>query len=83
MRSITPIKLIVLGYSLVFIDKFSSASPLKTRSNYGLKDSHPVPAGWHKVERAWSEEHIHLKIGLRHGQFDELERHLYEGTAIS
>lgn len=62
---------------------FTVASPFHVRSTYVVKDDHPVPPGWEIIERAPREEQIHLQIGLKHGRFDELERHLYEGLAHS
>lgn len=59
------------------------SSPVKVRSEYGLKDRHVVPSQWRKIDRAPANHIIHLKIALRQGRFDELEQHLYEGTRAS
>jgi tripeptidyl-peptidase-1 len=56
----------------------NTAQPL-IQSPYAVKDNHTVPSGWEITARAPGEQQIHLQIGLKHGQFDELERHLYEG----
>lgn len=57
------------------------ASPIKARSStaYQVKETHFVPRGWKKVERASADQVINLQIGLKQGNFEELERHLYEG----
>lgn len=55
-------------------------SPVTVRSSYAVKDTHHVPAKWSKVRRAPSSHTIHLQIGLKQSQFNELERHLYEGS---
>jgi tripeptidyl-peptidase-1 len=55
------------------------ASPVSARSPYAVKDTHHVPSKWTKVGAAPSSHIIHLQIGLKQSQFDELERHLYEG----
>ena len=55
-------------------------SPVRTRSPYVVKDTHNVPNKWYRVGPAPANKIINLHIGLRQSQFDELERHLYEGT---
>lgn len=55
-------------------------SPVKTRSTYAVKETHNVPGKWSRVGPAPRDHLINLSIGLRQSQFDELERHLYEGT---
>lgn len=55
-------------------------SPVKTRSTYAVKETHNVPSKWSRVGPAPRDHLINLSIGLRQSQFDELERHLYEGT---
>lgn len=57
----------------------AAASPLRNRSPYAVKETHPVPPRWSRVAAAPPEHVIDLQIGLTQGQFDELERHLYEG----
>ena len=54
-------------------------SPIKVRTPYAVKESHPVPAKWSRVGPAPADHVINLSIGLKSSQFDELERHLYEG----
>lgn len=56
------------------------SSPLRSRTEYAVKDTHNVPSKWHEVGPAPSHALLHLHIGLKQSQFDELERHLYEGT---
>ena len=81
MWNVNPLSLTVLAFAITPSIPVTSASRLRTRSPYVVKDNHPVPPSWEIVAPAPSEEHIHLQIGLKHGRFDELERHLYEGTA--
>jgi tripeptidyl-peptidase I len=54
-------------------------SPLSVRSAYAVKDSHHVPRQWSNVGAAPADHIINLQIGLKQSQFNELERHLYEG----
>lgn len=66
-----------LGIQAVF------ASPIPTRTLYKVKETHSVPRRWIQRGRAPRSHMIHMQIGLKQSQFDELERHLYEGvTAI-
>ncbi len=55
-------------------------TPLRARTSYAVKETHHVPRRWRRVARAPEEHMIHLQIGLKQSKFDELERHLYEGT---
>lgn len=59
------------------------ASPIRARSPYSVKETHYAPREWTKLNRANGESLIELQIGLKQGNFDELERHLYEGETIS
>lgn len=56
------------------------ATPIRARSPYAVKETHYVPRQWSKRGRAPESHVLHLHIGLKQSQFDELERHLYEGT---
>jgi len=58
---------------------FSDASPVKVRSQYAVKETHPVPGQWMRVGPAPEDHIVSLHIGLNQSQFDELERQLYEG----
>jgi len=73
--------LIILALALFTSLSETTASPLSIRSPYAVKDSHPIPLGWEKVRRAPAQDRIHLQIGLNHGRFDELEKHLYQGIS--
>ena len=55
------------------------SSPIHSRTEYAVKDTHNVPQKWYEVSRAPGNKLLHLQIGLKQSQFDELERHLYEG----
>ena len=59
------------------------ASPLKGRSTYTLKEAHSAPRKWTRIGPAPESHIINLQIGLKQSRFDELERHLFEGVAIS
>jgi tripeptidyl-peptidase-1 len=52
--------------------------PVRVRSEYSVKDSHPVPDRWLRIGRAPPDHEIHLQICLKQGRFNELERHLYD-----
>ena len=58
------------------------SSPVRVRSPYVVKDKHHVPNRWSNIGAAPADKFINLHIGLRQSQFNELERHLYEGTSI-
>ena len=57
------------------------SSPLRLRTEYAVKDTHNVPSKWYDVGPAPAHALLHLHISLKQSQFDELERHLYEGTS--
>jgi tripeptidyl-peptidase-1 len=57
------------------------ASPIQARSPYVVKETHFVPKEWTKLERAHGGKTIQLQIGLKQGKFEELDRHLHEGTS--
>ncbi|GAB7351680.1 hypothetical protein MBLNU459_g2275t1 [Dothideomycetes sp. NU459] len=54
------------------------SKPVFSRSPYGVKDSHFVPAKWSDLGAAPADHTIELRIALKQHQFQELERHLYE-----
>ncbi|KAF4624152.1 hypothetical protein G7Y89_g14020 [Cudoniella acicularis] len=57
---------------------FVTASPLRVRSPYVVKETHFVPRQWSRVGPAPADHIINLQIGLKQNQIDELQRHLYE-----
>jgi tripeptidyl-peptidase-1 len=57
-------------------------TPIQSRTAYAVKGKHPVPRQWTQRGRAPSSQMLHLQIGVKQGQFDELERHLYEGMLV-
>ena len=57
-------------------------TPIQLRTEYAVKGAHPVPRQWTKLGRAPREQMLHLQIGVKQSQFDELERHLYEGMQL-
>lgn len=58
----------------------AALNKLNGRSNYAQKDLHYVPRQWERVADAEPDHVIDLSIGLKQSNFDELERHLYEGN---
>ena len=58
------------------------SSPVRIRSPYVVKDKHHVPNRWSNIGPSPANKLINLHIGLRQSQFDELERHLYEGSSM-
>ncbi|KAF4624138.1 hypothetical protein G7Y89_g14035 [Cudoniella acicularis] len=63
--------------SIAVAAKAVTASPIRSRTPYSVKETHFVPRGWRQVEDA-PQGLINLNIGLKQGQFEELDRHLYE-----
>ncbi|KAH5418606.1 hypothetical protein HBI67_181230 [Parastagonospora nodorum] len=53
------------------------ATPV-ARSTYAVKETHYVPRKWVQKGRAPKDQMLALQIGVKQGDFDELERHLYE-----
>jgi tripeptidyl-peptidase I len=51
----------------------------KLSSHYTVKDSLDPPPRWTRVAAATPDHVLKLHIGLKPGNFKELERHLYEG----
>lgn len=59
------------------------ASPLQARTaDYALKDAHPVPRRWREIGAAPAGHVLKLEIGLKQGQFAELDRQLMEGERV-
>lgn len=54
-------------------------SPINARSPYAVKGSHPVPNGWTQMYRAAGDQLMELRIGLKQGNFKELEKQLFQG----
>ena len=50
------------------------------REGYVVKERHHVPRQWRRIGEAPGGHLIQLQIGLMQGDFEELERHLFEGT---
>jgi tripeptidyl-peptidase I len=73
MLVITTLLSAAIGIQAVF------ASPIRTRTQYKVKETHFVPRKWTQRSRAPGSHMIHMQIGLKQSQFNELERHLYEG----
>lgn len=71
----------VVTVALSALSLLVAANPTP-RSHYAVKDSHPVPGKWSRLDDAPADHKIALSIALKQGQFDELERHLYEGEFL-
>jgi tripeptidyl-peptidase-1 len=57
----------------------ANAVPTHDQRSYQIKETHIVPRKWQKIERAPSSHIIDLQIGMRQGNFEELEKRLNEG----
>ncbi|KAF4302378.1 putative tripeptidyl-peptidase 1 precursor [Botryosphaeria dothidea] len=69
----------MLGFLfLLLVAAVVTASPMRPRADYGIKEKFHVPRGWSRLGPAPAEHVINLRIGLKQGQFAELEKHLYE-----
>jgi len=55
------------------------SSPLKVRSPYVVKDTFNVPAKWTNLGPAPEDHVVELRIGVKQGDFEQLEKTLYEG----
>jgi tripeptidyl-peptidase-1 len=53
------------------------------RSSYAVKETHYVPQRWTQKGRAPKHQMLALQIGVKQGDFGELERKLYEGMLQS
>lgn len=65
--------------SLILVAQLALGKPVKARSEYAVKESHFVPRGWTLTGIPSPTHVLRLSIAVKQGQFDELERHLYEG----
>ncbi|KAI0475168.1 tripeptidyl-peptidase 1 precursor [Xylariaceae sp. FL0804] len=73
----------MVGFSVIFSAVVAAQAALATplvrpRTPYQLKERHPVPRNWKRGERAPADHVLDLQIGVKQGNFAELERHLYE-----
>jgi tripeptidyl-peptidase-1 len=56
------------------------ATPIiRARSPYVVKETHNAPLDWTKGGRTRGDHVIQMQIGLKQGNWAELERHLNEG----
>lgn len=74
MRGIACLATLAVAASTAAINKRND------RANYETKEDFYVPNGWQRVAEADPNHVINLSFGLKQSNFDELERHLYEGT---
>jgi tripeptidyl-peptidase-1 len=74
--------IIMLGASILLTVAVFAPAVLATpiaRSTYSVKEAHYAPRRWTQKGRAPKDRMLALQIGVKQGDFDELERHLYEG----
>ena len=57
-------------------------TPVRARTPYSVKETHFVPSKWGQIGRVDPSHMLHLQIGLKQGNFDDLERRLFEGTSL-
>jgi hypothetical protein len=57
-------------------------TPVRARTPYLVKETHSVPSKWGQIGRVDPSHMLLLQIGLKQGNFDELERRLFEGTSL-
>lgn len=57
----------------------AAATPIAT-FDYAVKEFHPVPRKWMRIGQAPADFPLRVDIALKQPQFNELEKHLYEGT---
>lgn len=72
---------ISLLYSVVVGAQVVLSTPVRSRTPYNVKETHSAPSKWTKLGRAPPQHKLHLKIGLKQNNFEELSRHLNEGIA--
>jgi tripeptidyl-peptidase-1 len=53
-------------------------SPVRTRSPYAVKEKHLLPRGWKGSIKPSRNHIVNLKIGVKQGNFEQLEKDLYE-----
>ena len=61
----------------------ATGEPIRRRSPLVVKDAINVPAVWSRVGSGPADHIIELRMGLKQANFDELERHLYEGELLN
>ena len=54
----------------------------RAQSQYQVKERHIVPRRWQKRDRAPESHLIDLQIGVKQGNFEELEKRLFEGNSF-
>ena len=76
--------MVAFGSVLITFATLSTAfgSRLSSRP-YAVKERHVVPKKWTRIGRAPADAILELRIALKQSQFNELERHLYEGKLPS
>jgi tripeptidyl-peptidase-1 len=65
-----------------FVAQVVTSSPLLSSTSIKVKERHLIPRNWRHIARAPESQTIKLKIGVKQGRFEELERQLYEGKDL-
>lgn len=75
--------MVAFGSVLITFATLSTAfgSRLSSRP-YAVKERHVIPKKWTRLGPAPADALLELRIALKQSKFDELERHLYEGTML-
>lgn len=56
-------------------------SLIKSRSPFAIKEKHTLPSRWKLVGKPDADHTVELRIGVKQGNFPELEKRLYEGIS--
>ncbi|CAG8950296.1 hypothetical protein HYFRA_00006789 [Hymenoscyphus fraxineus] len=67
-----------LIFSLAATLQVAVSTPIQSRTAYKVKETHYVPRAWRVVDEAPKSHIVNLNIALKQGDFEELDRHLYE-----
>lgn len=68
----------LITYALLLVVASVTASPV-VRSDYAVRETHPIPSQWTKISSAPADHVLKVSIALKQGNFDKLEQKLYEG----
>lgn len=65
--------------SIAFLALLAASVVEGKRADYALKERHFVPKKWDRVGSAPAEHVLNIQIGLKQGNFEQLEKLLFEG----
>jgi tripeptidyl-peptidase-1 len=69
-----------LWAAVAVVTSLAFANPLHKRFNYQIKETHNPPRQWTRIGPAPANAVLSLHIGLKMGNWEELERNLHEST---